>query len=347
MPDLADGEALVRVNLINIHSATRSRMANGMTKLGDTDKTNYAFCEVIASRDPAFHVGDRIACQAGWQDHQVVRSADPSIGYGPISDGAKALNHTNSQWTYVFRPQIVAEWPSDVIMEMFGTSGMTAYFGMRECGPLGAGTDVAVAGASGSVGAIAAQLARAAGSRVIGFAGGGDRCRWVVETLKIDDCLDYRAPDFAERLAAAFPNGIDVYSDGIGGPLTETVVKQMKRGGRLFAYGGAAAFYAEKVTSEQSMTSPQQKKMSLRQAFGITDAIEAMLQEKDIRAECWIVDQFYHERLKAEDDLADLMRRGVIKPVNHVVAGFDNLPTAIAGLYESPRAGKLQVLFSE
>lgn len=338
IPELVSGQALVRVKLINIHSATRARMANGMTRLGDTDHSNYACAEVIASRDPTFKEGDVIACQAGWQDHQIISSSDASVGYATPSELVRALNGTNSQWTYVFRPAMVKMWPAEVLMEMFGTSGMTAYFGMRECGPLMPRDCVAVAGATGSVGSIAAQLAKIAGCYVVGFAGGADRCNWVVDTLGIDKCIDYRAGDFAAQLKAAFSTGIDVYSDGIGGALTETVTAQMNQNSRLLSYGAAAAFYADRLDA------PQQRP-SLRRAFGISETIETVLKQRNIKSQAWIVDAFYHERLTAEDDLSRHLRSGALKPINNVVDGFENLPTAVVGLYRGARAGKLQVRF--
>jgi NADPH-dependent curcumin reductase CurA len=339
IPELEHGQALVRVKLINIHSNTRLRMSRGMILLGSTDPACYACAEVVTSRDPAFREGDIIACQSGWQDYQIISSADPAIGYGPASELTKSLNGTNSQWTYAFRPAMVKMWPPEVLMEMFGTSGMTAYFGMRECGPLMAGDAVAVAGASGSVGSIAAQLAKKAGCYVTGFAGGGERCEWVVNTLGIDGCIDYRAPDFAERLRAAFPRGIDMFSDGIGGSLTETVAGLLNRNSRLFSYGSAAAFYNSRI-GEAPKDRP-----ALRRTFGISEPIEAIMKMRNIKSEAWIVDAFYHERLKAEDDLSGLLLSGALKPINNVVDGFENLPRAISELYATPRAGKMQVRF--
>jgi NADPH-dependent curcumin reductase CurA len=336
LPKLEAGEALIRVNLINIHSATRARMATGMTKLGETDRSNYACAEIIRSRDPSFAEGDVIACQAGWQDYQVISSRESSVGYDAPSEAVTALNLTNSQWCYVFRPAMVTEWRSDVLMDVFGTSGMTAYFGMRECGPLATGDQVAVAGATGSVGSLVAQLARIAGCRVIGFAGGEERCRWVVNEFGVDDCLNYRADEFPDQLCAAFPNGIDVFSDGIGGLLTPMVARRMNRGGRIFAFGCAGSFYGNDINV------PQQR-LTLRQAFGISDEVEIIMASRGLRAEAWIVDAFYHERLAAEDALAALMRSGKLKPVSNVVEGFEKLPEAIIELYRKPHAGKLQI----
>jgi hypothetical protein len=338
MPEPAAGQALARIKLINIHSNTRMRMARGATRIGETDPTNYACAEILKSRDPAFREGDVIACQVGWQDHQLISSGDgPTGGYGAPSALVKALNGTNSPWCYVFRPAMVKMWPPEVLMEMFGTSGMTAYFGLRECGPLMPRDAVAVAGATGSVGTIAAQLARIAGCRVVGFAGGEDRCAWVREALGIQDCLDYRASDLAKRLTAAFPDGIDVFSDGIGGALTELVVGAMNRHGRLLSFGAAAAFYAP------TWADPAAAQASMRRIFGISEQVDAILKARNIKSEVWTVNDFYHERLKAEDDLSRHLLSGALKPISTVVDGFENLPAAIAGLYAAPRAGKLQV----
>src|SRR5258708_32863170 len=130
IPELTQGRALVRVKLLNIHSGTRARMDNGMTKLGDTDRSNYACAEVVQSRDQTFREGDIIACQAGWQDYQIVSREDASVGYGPASELVKALNGTNSQGNYVFRTAMVKMWPPEELVEMFGPSGITASFGM-------------------------------------------------------------------------------------------------------------------------------------------------------------------------------------------------------------------------
>ncbi|MGJ4944935.1 zinc-binding dehydrogenase [Bradyrhizobium sp. HKCCYLS1011] len=217
IPKLADGQALARIKLINVHSNVRMRMALGAIPLGGTDPANYACAEIVQSRDPAFDEGDIIACQAPWQDYALVSSRDAAIGYGAANEATKALNRTNSQWTYVFRPSLVQAWSPDVLMDVFGTSGMTAWFGMQQCGPILPSETVVVAGVTGSVGSLAAQLASAAGARVIGLAGSAAKCAWARDTLGLTDCIDYRASDLAERIRSVAPDGIDVYSDGAGG----------------------------------------------------------------------------------------------------------------------------------
>jgi NADPH-dependent curcumin reductase CurA len=343
-PEPAEGQALVKVKLLNIHSATRSRMASGAIVLGGTDPFSYACAEVVRSRDPAFGEGDVIACQAGWQEYQLVSSQDPSVGYGRATELTAALNRTNSQWCYVFRPAMTRMWPPEVLMDVFGTSGMTAYFGLRECGPITPRDEVLVAGASGSVGSMAAQLAKKAGARVVGLAGGAERCRWVVETLKVDACLDYRAADFQAQLRTAFANGVDVFSDGVGGELTVRVASElMNRHSRLFAYGTSAAYYAEETAAPPAPAGGQRK--TTRQQFVPAEA-ESAITAKNIKVEAWIVHDFYHERITAENDLSRLLLTGALKPVHTIAEGFEKLPEAVVSLYRAPHAGKLQVRFS-
>lgn len=331
-----DGEALVRVKLVNLRAHTRFHMQSGKIPLGSSGNGNYACAQVIKTRDRAFKEGDLIACQAGWQEFQYIRSMDRAIGYGPASAEVRALNQTNSQWTYVFRPQIAARWSPETLLSVFGTSGMTAYFGMRECGPLSSEDAVLVAATSGSVGSIAAQLAKAAGCRVVGLAGGVDRCNWVVDTLGVE-CLDYRSERLPINLQVTFPSGIDVFSDGVAGDLTQTVASIMNRGGRILSYGTASSFYSEGASHGNR---------TRKEVCGITPIVEAIMAERGVTSELWVVDSFYHERLEAEDALSVLLESGQLKPVCNVYEGFETLPAALSSLYQNSRAGKLQVRFA-
>jgi NADPH-dependent curcumin reductase CurA len=172
----------------------------------------------------------------------------------------------------------------------------------------------------------------------VGFAGGKDRCDWAQNTLRIDGCINYKAGDFEEQLRAAFLRGVDMFSDGVGGQLTETVAGLLNPGGRLLAYGSAAAFYTDQAAAFGS-------DRTLRQAFGISDYVERVLASRNIRSSAWIVDQFYQDRITAEDELSKLLNSRVLRPISNVVDGFANLPRAVVQLYESSHAGKLQVRF--
>ncbi len=337
MPDVPQGKCLIEVKVLNIHSGTRSRLG-GQTKLGDTDKSNYACARVIKSRDKSFKEGDIIACQAGWQTHQVISSEDESIGYGPANEMTIALNGTKSHWNYVFRPQMVKMWSPEILMDVFGTSGTTAYFGMRECGPIMPTDQVAVAGTTGSVGALAAQLVKARGAYCVGFGGGPERAKWCVDTLGVDKGLDYRAKDLDAQLKAAFPKGIDVYSDGVGGSLSESIAKLMNPNSRYFSYGTAAAYYDENPAQVVGRNAGR--------LFGMSDSVEKIIKEKNIKLEAWIVHVFYYDRLKCEDDLSHLLLNKQIKPINNVVEGFENAPKGIISQYTDNPYGKLQLKFA-
>lgn len=203
LPELQDGQALVRTRLINLHSRTRLKMMK--MAVGDTDLANYGLADIVASCDPLLPVGASVHWQLGWQDWQVISRGEEPIGYAPPTPAVRALNQTKAPMSYVLRPEIAQGWPADVVMHVFGTSGTTALLGLRRCGPVTASDRVLVAAASGSVGSLAAQIAKVKGAYVVGLAGGEDRCRWVKDTLGIDHCIDYRAPDLTERLRAAFP----------------------------------------------------------------------------------------------------------------------------------------------
>jgi NADPH-dependent curcumin reductase len=173
---------------------------------------------------------------------------------------------------------------------------------------------------------------------VVGLAGGRDRCTWTRQTLGIADCIDYRVEDLQAELSRAFPGGIDMFSDGVGGRLTAITSRLMKERGRVFSYGTAGSFYGatiEKPDASQSM----------RERFGISGEIETILRDRKVRIESWIVDRFYHRRIEADDVLSTMLMEGSLKPINHVVDGFEKLPEAIVGLYKTPRAGKLQIRF--
>ena len=342
MPAVEQGKCLIQVKVINIHASTRNRAMNGTTKLGDTDKTNYGCAQVLQSRDKTFKEGDLIACQAGWQSHQIISSEDESIGYGPANEMTIAVNGTKSHWNYVWRPQMVKMWRPDILMDVFGTSGTTAYFGQQDCGPIMPRDAVAISGTTGSVGALAAQLAKAAGAYVVGFGGGADRAKWVVDNLGVDKAFDYRDPDLENKLRAAFPNGIDYYSDGVGGPLSETVAKLMNKNSRYHSYGGAASYYDEDTMRPANQT--QASAQGRRQRS--TPPIDKILDERTIKYVSWVVHVHYFERFKCENELSHLLLTNKIKPINTVVKGIENVPQGVMSQYTTNPYGKLQLQFA-
>jgi NADPH-dependent curcumin reductase CurA len=343
MPAPKQGEALIKVVLCNIHSSTRNLMkVKGSTKVGETDKTNYACATVIQSRDKTYREGDLIACQAGWNTYQITSSDWPQVGSKPEFALVDELNGTLSRTDYVFRPVMVRQFKPDVLMDVFGTSGLTAYYGMRECGPIMPSDKIAVAGTTGSVGAIAAQIVKAKGAYVVGFGGGADRAKWVTDTLGIDKALDYRAKDLDAQLKAAFPNGIDVYCDGVGGPLSESIAKLMNQDSRYFSYGSSAAIYAD--------LQPDYKASAAKSAgmFGMSQTVADIIKARNIKLEAWNQAVWAQDRIEAENKLSQLMNTGKLKAIHHVVKGFENAPKGILSQYDGSNPyGKLQLQFAD
>ena len=345
MQHIKQGEALVKVILCNIHANTRNLMKKGgSTKVGETDKTNYSFAKVLQSRDKTFKEGDSITCAGGWNTYQTTSSdlsrEDVGAGHGAPHEFAlvEEQNGSNSRTAYVFRPVMLKQFKPDVLMDVYGTSGLTAYYGVRECGPIMPRDRIAMAGTTGSVGAMAAQICRAKGAYVVGFGGGAERAKWVVDTLGMDKGLDYRATDLDAQLKAAFPEGIDVYIDGVGGPLSESVAKLMNRDSRYFSYGGAAQIYKDLQPDASSMANARE--------YGLTKLIEGIIKDRHIKLEAWNQAVWSQDRIEAENKLSQLMNTGKLKAINTVIKGFENIPKGVMTQYDGTNPyGKLQLQY--
>ncbi|MBS0345700.1 MAG: NADP-dependent oxidoreductase [Proteobacteria bacterium] len=216
LPEPADGEVLVRNQWLSIDPYMRGRMMDIRTyaepvALGDVMVGDTAGV-VVASRHADFAVGDAVAGPLGWQR------------YGTLP--GHALRHVDT-----------SRVPLSAGLGVAGMPGVTAWVGLMDlCAPQ-AGETVVVTAASGGVGGVAGQLARIAGCRVVGVAGGPDKCRHVVEDLGFHACLDYRAEDFRQQLKAAVPQGIDCIFDNVGGAVLDALVGRLNPFARVALCG--------------------------------------------------------------------------------------------------------------
>jgi NADPH-dependent curcumin reductase CurA len=339
IPEPKDGEALVRVKLVGIHPRVRQSMAEGGSlKIGESEP-NFSCAEVLKSRDPAFQEGDIIACQTTWTEYAIVSSKDVSLqSYGPAPETVKELNKTNCQWTYVVRPSIVKTTPPEDIIGLMGTTGLTGYFGMREVGPVMPRDVVACAAITGATGSIAGQLAKIAGATVVGFAGGPEKCKWAVDVVGLDKCIDYRSKNLDAEVRAAFPNGVDVFSDGVAGEVRAAVLKVLNPNSRMINYGFSSYLYGDEL---KRMRPGQPRTM-----FDLTEEDHKLFKQRNVKVESWIVHDFYYDRIKAENDLARMVQSGRLKPINTVFEGIEKLPEAIISSFAGNRYGKLSVRFA-
>ncbi|MES2257008.1 MAG: NADP-dependent oxidoreductase [Pseudomonadota bacterium] len=221
MPEPGDGEVLIELLYLSVDPALRPRIeplsAYGGAVPPGTLIPSSAIGVVRVSRSPLLSPGDHVFGFFGWQ----LYCAAP----------AHALRRIH--------PELA---PLPKWMSVFGLSAFTAYIGMREFGRPQPGATVVVSAAAGATGAVAGQLARIAGARAVGIAGGAAKCRYVVETLGFDACIDHRATDFAHQLDAACPAGIDVDFENVGGDILAAILPRMNQGGRVVLCGLVAQY---------------------------------------------------------------------------------------------------------
>ncbi|HEU0204707.1 MAG TPA: NADP-dependent oxidoreductase, partial [Burkholderiaceae bacterium] len=218
-----DGEVLIKVLYISLDPAMRGWMNEGKSyippvALGEVMRAGGVGC-VIASRNPKFEVGDYVSAGTGVQEYY-------------LSDG-KGVTKVD--------PKLA---PLPRYLGVLGMPGLTAYFGLLDVGQPKAGETVVVSGAAGAVGTVVGQIAKIKGCRVVGIAGGEDKCRWIVEELGFDAAIDYKKGDVKAGLKEHCPNGVDVYFDNVGGEILDAALARLARGARIVICGAISQYNA-------------------------------------------------------------------------------------------------------
>ena len=221
IPALADGEVLIQVNYISIDPAMRGWMNEGKSyiqpvKVGDVMRALTAGT-IVASQNENFKVGDTVTGGIGVQEYIV-------------SDGSDLIKINTS---FVDMP---------VYLGTLGMSGMTAYFGILDTGQPKAGETIVVSGAAGAVGSVVGQIGKILGCRVVGIAGGEDKCAYVVNELGFDACVDYKTGSLKRQLKDACPAGIDVFFDNVGGEILDTALMFINKKARIVICGAISQY---------------------------------------------------------------------------------------------------------
>lgn len=226
MPEPGEGEVRIKIAYVSLDPAMRGWVSEGKSyvppvAIGETMRS-YSVGIVDASRNAAFKVGDAVQGVIGVQDYA-------------ISNGKGLVKVDPSQA------------PLERWIGGLGMPGWTAYFGLLEVGQPKAGETVVVSAASGAVGSVVGQIAKIKGCRAVGIAGGPDKCRYVIEELGFDACVDYKAPNLSAQLKGACPSGIDVYFENVGGDILDAVLPQMNVRGRIPVCGLISAYNATEL----------------------------------------------------------------------------------------------------
>jgi len=222
--DPDEGQLLARIEYVSLDPAMRGWMNEGRSYIppvgiGEVMRAG-AIAEVVASRHEAFAVGDHVSALFGVQQYAL----SDGRGVTKVDPGVAALP------TY---------------LGTLGMPGMTAYFGLLEEGRPVAGETVVVSGAAGAVGSAVGQIAKLEGCRVVGIAGGAEKCAWLTGELGFDAAIDYQAGDVRAALREAAPEGVDVFFDNVGGEILDAVLAQLRRGARVVICGAISQYNAE------------------------------------------------------------------------------------------------------
>ena len=304
VPEISDGEALVRVDWISLDPTNRAWINDTPTYLppvgiGEVMRAG-GLGEVVASKNSNYPVGQTVQGLVGWQEYAVA------------SDAMFLL------------PVNVAEGVSpSAYLGALGTTGLTAWLGIRDIGKPQPGETVVVSAAAGAVGSVAGQLAKLSGARVVGIAGGPEKCTLLTDQLGFDAAVDHRADDWAAQLAAATPNGIDVDFENVGGVIMDAIFARLNIGARVALCG--------LISGYNSVHPPPGPR-----AFGNLLVQRATLQG-------FIVLDHFDRAPEAIGEISGLIAEGKLTALETVVEGFEQLPTAINMLFEGKNVGKLVV----
>jgi NADPH-dependent curcumin reductase CurA len=301
MPEPEDGQVLMRTRYLSLDPYMRGRMGAGPSyaaaaELGQP-MVGGTVSEIVQSRNPGFAVGETVLSFAGWQEYALSKGG-----------GLRKLDATAA--------------PLQAYLGILGMPGTTAYCGLLEIGQPQPGETVVVAAASGAVGSVVGQVAKIQGARAVGIAGGAAKCKFVVDELGFDACIDHRAPDLAAQLAAACPKGIDVYFENVGGAVQQAVWPLLNNFARVPLCGLIGQYNDGKPTPGPDMRSILSKRMTVR-GFIVTDLAP--------------------KHPEAGEQLAEWYRSGRIKYREDIVDGLEKAPEAFLGLLQGKNFGKLVV----
>ena len=305
LPEPKDGEALVRTRLISLDAANRAWM-HGATYRSAVEANSVmaggSISEVVSSKAPGLEPGDIVFGDTGWQDFAAVP--------------AKHLSKM---------PRME---PMTHLLSVYGIAGLTAYFGLLDVGKPKAGETVVVSAAAGSVGSIVGQIAKIKGCRVVGIAGGKDKCDYVVKELGFDACVDYKAEagNLFKAIREACPKGIDIYFENVGGAVQAAVVPQLNDFA-LVPLCGLISSYNEM----QMNPGPDWRLLLIKRAL----------------VKGFIVSDHFTQMPEFWQEVPAAVKAGKIKYREDIVKGIENAPEAFMGLLKGKNFGKLLVQVSE
>ena len=303
------GQMLLRTIYLSLDPYMRGRMSGAASYAPpvplDEPMIGRVVGQVVASRLDGYAPGDFVFADGGWQSLV-------------LADGTGA------------RKVDPAEAPISTALGVLGMPGLSAFAGLNDLGRPKPGETVVVSAATGAVGSLVGQLARLAGCRAVAVAGGADKCRYATQELGYDAAVDHRAPGMAEALAAACPDGIDVYFENVGGAVLHAVIPLLNLGARVPVCGLISAYNATGLPD-----GPDHLPLLMRTVLF-----------RRVTVQGYIVGDHAGRRPAFMDEVAPHVRSGRIRYREDVVNGLENAPAAFRGLLEGRNFGKLLIRVS-
>ncbi len=298
LPAPKDGEFLVRNLYLSLDPYMRGRISAAKSyarsvEIGEV-MVGATVGEVVESKHSTFKVGDHVVTALGWQSYGV----------------------SNGEGVRKVDPNLV---PLTYYLGIVGMPGATAWWGVNEIGKPQPGETIAVSAASGAVGSVVGQLSKLKGCRVVGIAGGQTKCDYVTGELGFDACVDYRRPDFFERLKAATPKGVDFYFENVGGDIMDAVLQVMNPNSRIALCG---------LIAQYNDTEPR----------GIKN-VRSLLTNR-IRLQGFIISDHLERWPGIFREIAPLIKAGKLKYRETVTQGLEQAPKAFVGLLKGENFGK-------
>lgn len=301
IPEISDGQMLVRQHYVSLDPAMRGWMNEGKSyiepmALGSVMRAGSVGQVVAVKNLPGFAVGDFVAGGGGVQQYAV-------------SDG-KGWHKVDPAFA-----------PLTTYLGTLGMPGMTAYFGILEVGKIKEGDVVVVSGAAGAVGSVVGQIAKIKGCTVTGIAGGADKCRYLVEELGFDHAIDYKDEDVRERLKETCPKGIDVYFDNVGVPILDYALARLRRNARVVICG-AISQYNNKTAVK-----------------GPSNYLSLLVNRATMQG--MVVFDWAHRYGEAAREMGGWLATGKLKGRESVYEGIENFPETFNRLFTGDKMGKL------
>ena len=308
-PVCGPDEALIKVGTLSIDPTIRTWMNDApgyMVPIGIGDVIRSGGVGVVVeSKTPHYHAGDVVSGVTNWQEW-VLASRENKFTIIPKGLGLNVAT----------------------VMNVLGTTGITAYFGLLDVGKFKSGDVVVVSGAGGATGSVVGQIAKARGAKkVVGIAGGPQKCAEVVEFYGFDECLDYREENLSRRLRTACPDGIDIYFDNVGGEILDAALANIAMRGRIVVCGAISQYNA------------------MEQPRGVANT--SMLIVKRARMEGFLVFDYAPRFLDAQMELAGMVHNGSLVHHEHLVHGLEKAPDALNLLFSGGNHGKTLVVVDE